>query len=74
MECLLENYLESVDSISKKIELIRLDIEGSINVLEIQLDALRNRILKIDLIVSVVTLAAGIGALVYISNVYLIYI
>ena len=63
IECLLEHYLESVDFFRTSYELILGDINSSINVLEIELDASRNKYLKTDLLLNAVSVSFGMGSM-----------
>ena len=64
IELLLENYLQAVDGVYGQAKSLERKLESTTSVLMIRLDSARNNLLRLDLFVSCVTGAAGVGALV----------
>ena len=64
VELLLESYSQSVDGVYAQAKQLEVEIESGVSVLMIQLDTARNNLLRVDLLVSCITSAAAIGALV----------
>ena len=64
IELLLESYAQSVDGVYAQAKQLEAEIESGVSVLMIQLDTARNNLLRVDLLVSCITGAAAIGALI----------
>lgn len=63
VEMLLETYLQQVDDISSRAELLQQAIDDTENLVEMHLDAIQNRVLLMNLMVTSVTTAFSFGAL-----------
>lgn len=63
VEMLLETYLQQVDDISSRAELLQQAIDDTENLVEMHLDAIQNRVLLMNLMTTSVTAAFSFGAL-----------
>mmetsp|Transcript_14195 Transcript_14195/g.20634 ORF Transcript_14195/g.20634 Transcript_14195/m.20634 type:complete len:373 (-) Transcript_14195:1356-2474(-) len=63
VEMMFETYLKQVDSILNEIRSIAKEVEVTENVIQIRLDAARNRILRLEVYLNLVTMSLAAGAL-----------
>ncbi|KAI0567088.1 Magnesium transporter MRS2-like protein [Gracilaria domingensis] len=63
-EMLLETYLQTVDDVTTKSELLNRAIDHTENLIEIHLDTMQNRLLLVDLIITAITTTISFGTLV----------
>ncbi|GBG31250.1 Magnesium transporter MRS2-B [Hondaea fermentalgiana] len=64
IELLVENYAQAIDGTFSQVEALRSEIDSAIGTITLRLDSARNKLLGIDLLVTSVTSAAAIGALI----------
>lgn len=64
VECILESYLAEVDSVISHIKFLTQEIESTEDIMELRLAESRNRLIKADLVISVVTMCFGFGGVV----------
>ena len=64
MELLLESYLQEVGATVAELEVLTYGIEGTEKFVSFRLDSARNRLLKIDVIATAISMTMGIGAVV----------
>eukprot|EP00939_MAST-03C_sp_MAST-3C-sp1_P001772 g1772.t1 len=63
-ELLLESYLQDVRGIGAKAERLRFEITSTEKLVNLELDAVRNRLLQVDLAIETMTMTLGFGAMV----------
>lgn len=63
-EMLLETYLQNVDDLTSKAGLLNRAIDDTENLIEIHLDTMQNRLLLVDLIITVITTILSFGTMV----------
>lgn len=63
-EMLLESYLQVVDDLTSKAELLNRAIDDTENLIEIHLDTMQNQLLLVNLLFSVVSTILGFGTMV----------
>ena len=64
MEILSESYLQIVDHLTNRAELLDNAIDDTEDLVTIRLDTIRNRILFVELTINIIALAFGAGSLV----------
>mmetsp|Transcript_22434 Transcript_22434/g.44041 ORF Transcript_22434/g.44041 Transcript_22434/m.44041 type:complete len:523 (-) Transcript_22434:663-2231(-) len=64
IELLIENYAQAIDGTYSQVEALRAEIDSAISSISLRLDSARNKLLGIDLLVTSVTAAAALGALI----------
>lgn len=62
-EVILEEYLKQVEEIANELAELRANIESTEAVLNIELSSARNRIMRLDLVLTSATFSASMGAL-----------
>lgn len=63
-EMLLETYLQNVDDLTSKAGLLNTAIDDTENLIEIHLDTMQNRLLLVDLIITVIMTLLSFGTMV----------
>jgi len=63
-ELLLESYLQDVRAIGARAERLRFEITSTEKLVNLELDAVRNRLLQVDLALETMTMTIGFGAMV----------
>lgn len=63
-EMLLETYMQTVDDVTIKAELLNRAIDDTENLIEIHLDTMQNRLLLVDLFITAITTTLSFGTLV----------
>jgi len=63
VELLLENYAQAIDGSISVVDALMVEIDSAMSTIALRLDSARNKLLRIDLVVSSITSVAGIGAL-----------
>lgn len=64
MEMMLENYVKQIDTVHAEVTSALQAIKATENATQIRLDAMRNRVLRLDIFLNLGAVSVGIGGLV----------
>lgn len=64
VEMMLENYMKQVDTVYSEVTSALQAIKATENATQIRLDAMRNRVLRLDIVLNLGAVSVGVGGLV----------
>lgn len=64
MEMMLENYVKQIDTVYSEVQSALKAIKATENATQIRLDAMRNRVLRLDIFLNLGAVSVGVGGLV----------
>lgn len=64
VEMMLENYVKQIDTINAEVRSTQRSIKATENITQIRLDAMRNRVLRLEVFLNLGAVSVGTGGLV----------